>query len=107
MTIVKPKPIERNERGQIMPGSGGRQPGTRNKLQGDFIDALAKDFQEHGEGVIRIVRTEDPVAWIKVIASVLPREWLMTDASPLAEMSDEDLAKVIAFARSNRAKVIP
>jgi hypothetical protein len=98
--------LQRDERGRLLPGSGGRQPGSRNKLQGDFIDALAKDFEENGEGVIRIVRTEDPVQWLKVIASVLPREWLMTDASPLAEMSDEDLAKVIAFARSNRAKVV-
>jgi hypothetical protein len=100
------KPLQRDERGRLLKGSGGRQPGTRNRLQGAFIDALAKDFEENGEGVIRIVRAEDPATWLKIIASVLPREWLMTDASPLVEMSDEDLAKVIAFARSNRAKVV-
>ena len=46
----------------------GRKPGSRNRLQGAFVSALAKDFEEHGEGVIRIARIEKPVEYLRLIA---------------------------------------
>jgi hypothetical protein len=98
--------LQRDERGRLLPGSGGRIPGTRNKLQGDLITALAKDFEEHGAGVIRIVRAEKPVDYLKIIVSTLPKEFLISDTSPLNEMSDEELDKFIHLVRSNRAKVV-
>jgi hypothetical protein len=89
-----------------MPGSGGRQPGTRNKLQGNLITELAKDFEEHGAGVIRIVRAEKPVEYLKIIVSTLPKEFLISETSPLNEMSDEELDTFIQLVRSNRAQIV-
>ena len=62
--------------GMFGPGSGGpgRPKGARNLLQKRFIEALAKEFDEHGDGVIRIVRVEEPATFLKLVASVLPRE---------------------------------
>jgi hypothetical protein len=75
---------------------GGRRAGSRNKLQTDFLVALAADFAEDGAGVIKIARIEKPVEYLKVIASVLPRE-LQIETSALSDMSDEDLAGHISL----------
>jgi hypothetical protein len=65
----------RNEKGQWLPGgSPGRPQGSKNKLQGDFLEALAKDFAEHGEGVIRIVRVEEPARYLQIVASLMPKD---------------------------------
>jgi hypothetical protein len=90
--------IERNEKGQILPGSGGRQKGSQNKLQADFLAALQKDFSENGVGTIRIVRAERPADYLRLIASVLPKEFWMGEG-PVSELSDAELAQVIEFAR--------
>lgn len=52
----------------------GRQKGSRNKLGEAFIDAIYEDFQAHGAGVIGKVRDEKPDQYLKVIASILPKE---------------------------------
>ena len=70
--------------------------GSRNKLQGDFLKALAADFAEHGAGVIKIARIEKPIEYLKVIASVLPKE-IVVEQSVLADLSDEELANHIAL----------
>jgi hypothetical protein len=75
---------------------GGRPAGVRNKLQGDFLKALAEDFALHGAGVIKIARIEKPVEYLKVIASVLPRE-LIVDQGVLADLSDDELAQHVAL----------
>jgi hypothetical protein len=82
----------------------GRPAGSRNKLQGDFLKALAEDFAMHGAGVIKIARIEKPVEYLKVIASVLPRE-LIVDQGVLADLSDDELAQHIALLQ--RMRVVP
>ena len=85
---------------RFLPGNdghgGGRPVGSRNKLQGDFLKALAADFTEHGAGVIRIARIEKPVEYLKVIASVLPRE-LVLEQNVLSDLSDEEIAANLAL----------
>lgn len=97
---------ERRANGQFLPGNGGRQHGSRNRLQATFVEELAKDFEEHGPGVIKIVRLERPADYLKIIASVLPKEWLLPDTGPLSDLSDAELGKVIAFAREASRKAV-
>lgn len=52
----------------------GRPKGARHKLGQAFLDAMLKDFSEHGEVVIENVRTEKPDQYLKVVASILPKE---------------------------------
>jgi hypothetical protein len=55
-------------------GNGGRKPGSRNKLAGALVDALHDDFSQHGIAAIERVRAEDPVAYLRVICAILPKE---------------------------------
>jgi hypothetical protein len=89
--------------GKFGPGNSGRPKGSRNKLQAKFLDSLAADFEIEGEAVIRFVRADKPVDYLKIIASVLPKELLMPD-SPLNEVSDDDLAEAIAIYRAMKEK---
>lgn len=63
----------------------GRPKGSRNKLGEDFIAALAEDFSEHGVAAIVAVRSEKPDAYLKVIASILPRELKVTTENDLTD----------------------
>src|ERR1700733_4728283 len=55
-------------------GNSGRPKGSRNKLGSQFVENLSADFDEHGAGVIRRVRDEDPTAYFTTIARLLPKE---------------------------------
>src|SRR5215471_10901662 len=52
----------------------GRPKGARSRLGESFIEALASDFEQHGEEVVEKVRIRDPVQYLKVVANILPRE---------------------------------
>jgi hypothetical protein len=58
----------------------GRPAGVKNRLQGDFLHALAEDFREHGVEAIRIMRIERPAEYVKVVASLMPNELLHSDS---------------------------
>lgn len=64
---------------RFQPGNGGRKPGTRNKLQGAFIDALAKHWAENGDAAIDIVFKERPTEYLKIIAGLMPKELTLAD----------------------------
>jgi hypothetical protein len=75
---------------QFKPGNPGRPKGSRNKFGEAFIQALADDFERHGAEVIERVRIEKPEAYLKVIASLLPRD-LNLNVSKYDHLSDEQL----------------
>lgn len=75
-------------------GNGGRPKGSRNKLGEAFLDALHEDFNEHGQAAIVQVRIEKPDQYLKVIASILPRD-LNVNINPNDEMTDEQLIERI------------
>jgi hypothetical protein len=98
--------IKRDSRGHFLKGSGGRKPGSRNRLSSEFIEALHADFSEHGSGVISIVRLERPDIYIRVIASLLPRELRLEGTSlsdQLQSMTDDELADAIEQVRRSIA----
>jgi len=63
--------------------TGGRVKGSRNKLSMTFVEALAKEFEEHGAEAIRIMRMENPSDFLKIIAAVIPKEFV-GELSPIA-----------------------
>lgn len=77
----------------------GRPKGSRNKLGEAFIEAMHDDFQLHGKTVIETVRVEKPDQYLKVIASILPKELHVKDAT-LDDMSDNELIELLAAVRS-------
>jgi hypothetical protein len=85
---------------QFQPGNtgGGRVKGSRNKLALHFVADLQAEWEEHGREVIRIARIEKPVEFMKVIASVLPKEFEITD-SRIKELNDDELEFLIRVAQ--------
>src|SRR5262245_2339391 len=79
------------------PPSHGRPRGSRNRLRGGFLADLAADWQEHGAEVIRIVRIEKPATYLKIVASLMPRE--MSIESVVSDMRDDELDELIEALR--------
>jgi len=52
----------------------GRARGSRNKLGEDFIERLHAHWVDNGDVAIEEVFENDKVAYLKVIASVIPKE---------------------------------
>ncbi len=52
----------------------GRPTGARNKLSEAFLDALVADFHDNGVAAIVACREASPETYIRVIASILPKE---------------------------------
>lgn len=61
----------------------GRPKGARSKLGEAFLSALASDFDEHGIAAIQKVRDERPADYVKVIASILPKEITGENGEPI------------------------
>lgn len=73
----------------------GRPKGARNKLGEAFIEALNDDFNEHGATAIKETRETKPDQYLKVIASLLPRDVNLNITDDTSEMSDDELAERI------------
>jgi hypothetical protein len=92
---------ERNtETGRFLTGNsgGGRPKGSRNKLGEQFLEALAQDFTVNGQAAIVACREEKPTEYLKVVASLLPKE-LLVRKDPVDEMSNEEIADVLDILR--------
>lgn len=77
----------------------GRPKGSRNKLGEVFIQALHADFEAHGEKVIEAVRKDKPAEYLKVVASLLPKQVEIREGA-FDGVDDEQLAALVAAARS-------
>lgn len=91
--------------GQFLPGhkrSGGRRKGARNRLHADFVVALQEHFANQGKSAIEIVFKENPKDYLKIIASILPKEFILEDGR-LETMSDDEIAGYLAEIRQLKA----
>lgn len=66
----------------------GRPLGARHKLGEAFIEALREDFEKEGKAAIVKVRTEKPDAYLKVIASLLPKDVNLSGSLDLGDTDD-------------------
>ena len=86
----------------FQPGNPGRPKGSRNKLGEQFVADLYADWQKHGFEVLEKVRENRPDAYMKVIASILPKQVEVSER-PLDEFSDDDLSLAIAAIAAARS----
>lgn len=77
----------------------GRPKGARSKLGEDFLKKLQADFEEHGKEVIEKVRQEKPDAYLKVVASILPKEINVKDDDAASNKEQRDAA-IAAYMRA-------
>lgn len=96
MANPNPSPATR-----FQPGSNGRPKASRDRLTRRFIDELAADFEANGREAIVAVRESDPASYLRVVASLAPKELEIT--RPEDGLSDEQLEAVIETLRAELA----
>lgn len=79
---------------QFKPGNPGRPKGARNKLGEQFIADLYEDWQKHGVETLARVRDEKPDQYLKVVASILPKD-LNVNINQMDDLTDEQLIQRI------------
>jgi hypothetical protein len=92
--------MDRDATGRFVMGhsKGGRPLGSRNKLGKAFMADLYAAWSEHGAAVIKKVREEEPAAYLKVVASILPKQLEIRDDT-FDGLSDDELAAIVAYIR--------
>jgi hypothetical protein len=53
-------------------GGPGRQKGSRNKLGEAFIADVYESWQKHGRETLEQMRRDDPAAYVRLVANILP-----------------------------------
>lgn len=100
--------------GQVL-NPKGRPKGSRNKFAEEFIKDFLSDWEKFGKEAIKKARRTDPVAYLKVAASLLPKDFNLNVSSEaelekmLEKFDDEQLEAIftaITAAGSNAAKGI-
>ena len=68
---------------------------TRRSFNRDFLLALAADFKKHGASAIEKVRKQQPAAYMKICALLVPREMRVEHSGGVKSLSDEELERGI------------
>lgn len=76
----------------------GRPKGSRSKLENIFLDDLLAHWQEHGKQAIQAAALKDPVGYVKVVASLMPKK--VDPDSGLGDISRDELRTAIAALQS-------
>ena len=73
----------------------GSLEATRRSFNKDFLLALAADFKKHGAAAIEKVRKQQPAAYMKICALLVPREMKLEHSGGVKAMTDEQLERAI------------
>jgi hypothetical protein len=72
----------------------GESPSTRDKLSSAFVEALEKDWAEHGSEVIQQIRLDNPVKYGELIARLIPLDANLVSAQDFSRCkSMEDIGR--------------
>jgi hypothetical protein len=73
----------------------GKPLGSRNKLKEAFWVDFCGAWETHGQAALAIVAQEDPSTFVKVAASIMPKETELTMREVFAkDLSDDALAAI-------------
>jgi hypothetical protein len=92
----KPKP-EQDASGRFVAGNsgnGGRPKGARAVLSEAFLVDMQKAWEASGADVIATVIADRPQDFLKVVASLLPKD-INLNVNPADEMTDDQLIQRI------------
>lgn len=90
-----------NLRPPWQPGQSGNptgpKAGYRQEFSRAFVGCITQDFAVHGPKVVEEVRVKDPVAYLRIMASVVEKEVNVSKPfSHLDHLSDDELRASIA-----------
>jgi hypothetical protein len=75
MTLKKMTDGRDPETGRFVSGNNGgpgRQRGSRNKLGEAFVTDVYESWLKHGAETLERMRLDDPAAYVRVVANILP-----------------------------------
>lgn len=99
---TKEKPSKEPHR--FKPGNnghgGGRPLGSRNKFAEQFIKDFIADWEVAGPSAIQNCRLVDPAAYLRIAASLVPKEFNLNNRTSLLDaiveqLNDEQLGQLI------------
>lgn len=76
----------------------GRPKGSRNALAEAFIQDVQAKWEEKGAAALDEMIEDDPGAFVRVVAGILPKELVVKDE--MSDVSDSELAAFLDAARS-------
>ena len=76
----------------------GRPQGSRNKLSEEFFRDLCRAWEIYGEAALHTTAMEHPVEFVRLVASLMPRE-LEATTTVTERMSEAQLDAIIARGR--------
>lgn len=79
---------------QFKAGNPGRPKGSRNKLGEAFIEDLLAAWESRGPEVITTVIEKRPQDFLKVVASLMPKDFNV-NVNQIGEMTDDQLVERI------------
>ncbi|MDX8452817.1 hypothetical protein RFM98_08620 [Mesorhizobium sp. VK9D] len=88
------KPGRKPTAPQVDVSMSTRPKRPRKTLVDDFAAALRADFRAHGAGVIAAVRAEKPEQYLKVVLTMLPKDFSQSvdaNQNSLEQLSDEEI----------------
>src|SRR6516162_4346789 len=94
-----PNYVPKRINGKFAPGwsgnPGGSLEATRRSFNKDFLLALAADFKKHGAAAIEKVREQQPAAYMKICALLVPREMRLEHSGGVKAMTEEQIEDAI------------
>ena len=81
------------------PGVSGNPHGnrhrTRHLLNQEFMEALLLNFRHEGKRAIEKVARNQPAAYLKILALLVPREMQIEHTNRIKQMTDEEIEQAI------------
>jgi hypothetical protein len=81
----------------------GNRHRTRHLLNQEFMQALLLNFRHEGKKAIQKVARNQPAAYLKILALLVPREHKVEHSNPLKGLSDEQLEAMIEYIETSLA----
>ena len=69
----------------------GRPKGSKSALSETFLKALKEDFDAHGAAAIKDMRESKPNEYVRVVASLVPKELNLNVNDEFKDRSDDEL----------------
>jgi hypothetical protein len=82
---------------------GGNRHRTRHLLNQEFMQALLLNFRHQGKKAIEKVARNQPAAYLKILALLVPREMKVEHSNPLKDLTDEQLEAMIEYIETSLA----